>query len=130
MRRIAAATLVALLVSACASSPKVPDGEPRITRNVITHDEIVAADRPGGTAWDLVSRMRPQFLSSRGVNSFRDGVSRGPVVYLDGSRYGETESLKTISADQVMRVEFMSGPNATTRYGMDHAGGAILITTH
>ena|SRR5215217_4597805 len=128
MRRFAAALAFAL--TACASTPR-GDGSTALShrRDVITAEEIQATKRPGGTAWDVVSSIRPQFLNSRGPTSFRSSVSAGPIVYLDGARYGEVESLKTINADLVQRIEFMSGPNATTRYGTDHAAGAILILT-
>jgi hypothetical protein len=29
-----------------------------------------------------------------------------------------------------MEIRYMSGADATTRYGMNHSGGVILIKTH
>jgi outer membrane cobalamin receptor len=51
------------------------------------------------------------------------------TVYLDGAKYGDTQSLKLINGEHVSRVQYLNGSEATTRYGTDHVGGAILITT-
>lgn len=45
-------------------------------------------------------------------------------------RFGETvDSLRQLSADQIYRIQYINASDATTRFGTDHFGGAILITT-
>ena len=134
MHRIAAAGVVALLV-ACSSATTSSGGASRSSRNSITYEEVQTARRPGSTAWDLISSLRPLYLTSRGMTSLGSAssgvssISAVAVVYVDGSRYGDLQSLKTLNADTVHHVEYMNAADATTRYGTDHSGGAILIYT-
>lgn len=134
MRRIAAAGLLAFAV-ACSSA--TTSGGPRTgsNRNVITYEEIQASRQAGWTAWDLISTLRPLYLKSRGMTSLGNpaaGVSTIAaiaVVYVDGARYGDLQSLKGLSVENIRRIEYMSASDATTRYGTDHNGGVILIST-
>jgi hypothetical protein len=62
-----------------------------------------------------------------------------PSLYVDGVRveysYGDdlthvfTETLRRIPAADIDKIEFLSGPQATLRFGTDSPNGAILITT-
>lgn len=51
------------------------------------------------------------------------------VVYLDGVRYGRVESLRNLNLEEIREIEFIDAGDATTRFGTDHLGGAILIRT-
>jgi outer membrane cobalamin receptor len=63
-----------------------------------------------------------------------------PSVYVDGVRveyaFGDdftriwTATLSRIPASQIDKIEFLSGPEATLRYGTDSPNGAIMITTY
>jgi hypothetical protein len=134
MVRIGATALAALLV-ACSSATTSSGAGPRSNRNVITAEEIQAARRPGSTAWELISALRPLYLTSRGITSLGNAssgvgsVSAVAIVHLDGSRYGDLQSLKDLNADTVHHVQYMNAADATTRYGTDHSGGVILIYT-
>jgi hypothetical protein len=41
----------------------------------------------------------------------------------------EFDALRTIALADVLDVTFLSGPDATTRYGTGHVGGALLVRT-
>ena len=76
------------------------------------------------TAYDAVLRLRPNALSSGAGRSF------WPTVYLDGLRMGGTEELSRIPAADIIRIEFLTPIEATTRFGPNgRNGGAILLTT-
>jgi hypothetical protein len=122
-----AALLIALSFAACGPPP--PGGLAPVDRDFIGRVEIDDTKLPGWSAYDLILKLRPQFLRNRGATSFRNTDSGEPAVYLDGVRYGKPESLKQISADQVQSVQFLSAADATTRFGTDNASGAILIQT-
>ena len=49
------------------------------------------------TAYDVVKRLRPQFLQSRGPVSIANPTPTTPVVYLDGMRYGDVSALAGIT---------------------------------
>ena len=136
MRRIAAAALLVFAVACSSATTSSSSGAPRASnRNVITYDEIQATRQTGWTAWDLVSTLRPLYLKSRGMTSLGNAsagissIAAVAVVYVDGSRYGDLQTLKTLGIDSIHRVEYMSASDATTRYGTDHPGGAILVFT-
>ena len=128
MRRLAIRALLIVSVTAC-SAPKHSSG-PSLQRNVITFAEIQAATVPTSNLWDFIATARPHFLRDRGVSSFRDPAPVRAVVYLDNSMLGDIQVLKTINLSSVKLIQYMSGADATTRYGMGHSGGAILISTH
>jgi outer membrane receptor for ferrienterochelin and colicin len=50
-------------------------------------------------------------------------------VVVDGARFGELEELRRIPAEDVERIHFLRGPDATTIYGTGYGGGAIEVTT-
>lgn len=122
----AAAILISL---ACGSAPMpVVMGAPG-HRDVLFDAEIQSSRVPGMSAYDLVAHLRPEYLRSRGTNSFRDTTPLTAVVYIDDLKYGSVEQMKNLSAERVFQVRYLSAADATTRFGMDHGGGAILITT-
>ena len=98
-------------------------------RYYIGYEEISATKTPGSNAWDLISQLRPSFLRTRGTASFRDMSQVGAIVYLDGIRYGKLESLRNLNIEEIRDIEFISAGDATTRFGTDNLGGAILIRT-
>jgi hypothetical protein len=128
MKKLFAA--VAVLISlGCGSAPMpVVVGAPG-HRDVLFDAEIQSNRMPGMTVYDLVAHLRPEYLRSRGSNSLRDTTPPTAIVYLDGSRYGSIDQMKSLSADRIFQIQYLSAANATTRFGMDHTGGAILITS-
>lgn len=128
IRNLFAISLLAIVLG-CGSAPVSKESMPAGSRNLVEYEEIQAARTPGWTAWDLISQVRPQFLRSRGAMSLRDAVHITAVVYLDNILYGDLEVLKTIASEPICRIEFINAADATTRFGTDHAGGAILIKT-
>lgn len=88
------------------------------TGNRIVQEELVALGQLD--ALQAVQRLRAQWLRSRGGDA--------AVLYVDGTRRGAADELRFIRADEVMRMEFLSPNDATTRFGTGHTGGAILVT--
>ena len=130
MRPATGALVLLALVVGCSSAkgPPSPSGV-FDKRNLITFEEIKAAKTPGGNAFELIERLRPAFLRSRGATSIVDLTPVRAKVSLDGVRYGELESLKSVNVEEIREIEFIDVGDATTRYGRGHPGGAILIRT-
>ena len=124
--RLLAAALCALAL-ACAGAQR--QRGPRLAHdpNLITADEISGISAM--TAYDVVKRLRPHFLVSRGPTSIADPRPTTPVVYLDGIRYGDVSALVGIEASRVASIRFITGPEAQQRFGSDNVGGAILVAT-
>jgi len=115
---------------ACASSGSTPKAS-ESSRDNVTSMEIQATS--ASTAYDLVNKLRPQWLRASGVSSI-GGRATGPVilVYLDGNRIGTLEALRTLSAGGIQTMQFLSATRAAvvlTDIGTDAIAGAISIKT-
>ena len=80
-------------------------------------------------AFEVVSKLRPQFLRSRGRTTITTGASEFPSVFVDGQYYGDLNSLRTIIAPQIKVIHYYNGPDAVTKFGMLYGSGAIEVTT-
>jgi hypothetical protein len=96
---------------------------------MLLQPEIQGARAVGLSAYDLIAQLRPEYLRSRGATSISRPGAGTAVVYLDGTRYGDLQTLRSMSAEQIERVDYLNASEATTRFGTDNTGGAILITT-
>lgn len=116
MRRNLILSFVILLLCGCASTQQT--GSIRRNPNVITAEDIA-----GSTAKDAVEAinlLRPQWLTSRGES---------PTFYLNNSRVGSAEMLRTVQTLNIAEIRYMSSSEATTLFGTGNAGGAIMVKT-
>jgi hypothetical protein len=113
--------LAGLLAVSCAVPPGTDSGS---TADAITREEI---DRgQWADAYDLVSTLRPRWVRGRGPDSF---ANPGQVqVYVDGTRLGDVELLRSLPTVAIERVEWVDPVSSAARWGLDHAHGVILIT--
>jgi hypothetical protein len=79
-------------------------------------------------AFSLVQSLRPQWLRVRGTSSL--ATSEYVRVYLDGSLLGGTDHLRQITTSSISTLQYLDGLQATQRWGLDHGGGAIVVSTH
>ena len=96
-------------------------------RDLITEEEITATSAIN--AYEIVQKLRGNFLSNRGKTTILGKSSATPIVYLDGVRYGEIPSLRNISATTVQSIRLYRAWEAQQRYGNDVMGGVIEVTT-
>jgi len=91
------ASVAVFFALACGSAPMpVVTGAPG-HRDVLFEPEIQTNKMPGMTVYDLIAHLRPEYLRSRGSNSFRDVAPPTAVVYLDGARFGSIEQMKNLA---------------------------------
>ena len=122
MRKPILALLAALTLTACGTGQP---GSPRPNPNQITRVEI---DEAGPSdLYTLVQNLRPIWLRERGATSLTDEI--GVVVYMDGTRMGDTESLRGLHSSNAETMQFYNDQRATARFGLGHVNGAILVTT-
>jgi hypothetical protein len=93
----------------------------------ITAIEIQSLDG-AKTAWDVVKALRPQFLRPRPSGSVRNRQPVPIAVYVDGVYRGGTEVLTQLQANAIAEILWLSGTDATTRFGTNHESGAILVS--
>jgi hypothetical protein len=109
---------------ACASSGTAGTAVRR-EPNLITEQEIAASSESNG--FDVVSKLRPMFLKTRGRSTINSGGTEYASVFLDGQYYGELSSLRNILANQIHEIRYLSGPDAVSKYGMRYGSGAVDV---
>jgi hypothetical protein len=118
--------LAVLTLPACATT----GGGSGTRRNpdLITSEELREVEASTQNLLQVVQRLRPLWLRERGSNF--SGESYPPIVYVDGSRYGELNALANIKTSEAESIAYMNPRDATTRFGTGHGGGAIMVRIH
>ena len=130
MRRVAFVSLLCLSALSCSAATSGSGALTGKSRDYITEEEIASRSGIATYAWDVISQLRPHFLSSHGPASLREPDPPRATVYVDELYYGPLESLKSLTAVGIKNIQVLSPYDATTRFGTNHVGGAILIRTH
>lgn len=94
--------------------------------NVIRIDEAQSVE--AGSAYELVRKLRPSFLASRGPTTILGTSSAYPTVFVDGIRYGTIGSLAAIPASWIAEVRLYR-TSAPPQFGSDNMSGVLAITT-
>ena len=124
--RFARSIVTAIVLGACATPGGGTSGRTR-DRTILTAQDL--APYAKRTLFDVISLERPAWLATRGTAGLSVQDPEDIVVYRDGTRLGGRDHLRDVTADVVASVQFLSGPEAQSRYGMNHQYGAIVITT-
>lgn len=125
-RRVFVVIAVASLVGCASAAPR-----DHTDSKALFQDEI-AKSGIGGSAYDVISRLRPAFLISRGQSTLGTGTgptSPYPNVFLDGVVYGDIATLRNIDAAQIAEVRMYQAWEAQTKFGMGNNSGVIAIIT-
>jgi hypothetical protein len=131
LKSLALLALATLVVAPVALAQDAPERR-RNAPNLITAEEIAERAPTAQSAQEIIERLRPQWLRpGRGTQRASGELYTRPQlqVYLDGTRQQGVEVLRTVLREFVKELRFMSGIDATARYGLDHEMGAVLITT-
>ena len=110
-----------IAISACAHSAQLD--EPRARNNVLTREEIAAA--PVGNAYEALDRLRPSFLRPHPTGG-RPATAYA-TVFIDGVRRGTPDVLRSVAANSIAEIRYLTAADATTRYGLDVQGGVIDV---
>ena len=107
-------------LAGCASGGGDTDGTPRRSTNRIVREELVPLQQLD--CYQAIQRLRANWLRTRGGSQ--------PQIMVDGSRQaGGLDVLRSYRAADIDEMQFVSGTDATTRYGTGYDGGVILLTT-
>jgi outer membrane cobalamin receptor len=125
LARLLVTVLVGVLL---ACSPPNTRSRGGADPQIITEEEIEASRAP--TAYEVIQKLRANFLSYRGETSLNRSTSHPyPTVYVDGQEFGPLSSLRNIPASQVATIRLYRSWEATTKFGTGHPGGVIAVTT-
>lgn len=120
--------LPTLLLTRIATAQEVK--KVRYDPDRIYADEVAARASDAKTAYDIIKRLRPQFLRQRGSGSIRNYNPVPVRVYVDGILQSrDVSALNEIMAHSVVEISYLNGSDATTRFGTGYENGAILVTT-
>lgn len=94
---------------------------------LISGGEIQEASGGVANAYDLVQRLRPRWLQSRGERS--TVLATRIAVYRDGQRLGGPDELRLILVADLEEIRYMDSAQAgrLPGTGSDHVEGAILV---
>jgi len=115
--------LISAFLIECAST--TGEKSTRGSRYVITLEEITESSATN--AYEAIQILRPGLLNRDQRRSVDMWSQTGVVVYVNELRYGNKESLRAISASQIAEIKYLTGSEATLKFGSDHGGGAFLI---
>lgn len=117
--------LVAAASLACASGHPSTPRPPRVNPRLITTEEL--RESRANTAMDAIQFLRPNWLQRGGALSMRSDTEI--AVYLNDSRLGGVETLRSLEVRSIETIRFYDGPTAQARFGLDNQHGAIQVTT-
>lgn len=128
MRTVALAPmLTALLLWGCASGGTTPDSRASPERHRLSYEELQAL--PPTNAYEAVRQLRPAWLRSR-AGTLRTATGRvPPQVFLDGRPFGALVALYDFGTKTIQEIQFISGTDATIRYGTGYPGGIINVVS-
>jgi hypothetical protein len=109
-------------IISCASAGSTSGSRTSPTR--ITRSEIYSAN--ASNAYELISRLRPDWLRAQPTASVGGGVVRSQsiLVYLNRQRLEDLDALKTISVGGIDSAEWIDASRVQTVLS-DIPGGAI-----
>jgi hypothetical protein len=113
----------------CATAPSRA-GPTSVTSkaNFLGAEEIANAYADARSAWDAIARLRPNWLAARGVTSLVDGGAGTDyaVIFVDGQRYGDLNSLKMIQAYQVGSAQYYDVTQAGATFGIRGGASGVI----
>lgn len=94
----------------CASTPASARSDP----DEMTREEI--REYAGiSNVYDLLIRARPRWLRTRGASRSDLGAGGGIIeVYVNGSRYGTVDALRTMATEGISSIRYVSGSRLAT----------------
>jgi hypothetical protein len=121
--------LAVAVIVGCASSGNPGERPAPIRTSVLTAEEIANTHADLNTAYDALSRLRPNWLAPHGAMSANAQTSPYASVFVDGQLQGDVNSLKNIPAYYIATVSYYDVTQAGARFGV-RAGttGAIEVS--
>jgi hypothetical protein len=81
------------------------------------------------TAYDVIARLRGEYLRDRGPTSLVLPSQNRPIVFLNEQEYGALDVLHDVRADDLTEIRFYPGPDAVTKFGSRYSGGVIQLVS-
>ena len=125
LRALFLVTLTTTAVGGCAGATQQATSD-KPSRNQLTRDQLAAANTTN--LYDAISKVRPEWLSTRGPTSVTNSTPTSVDVFMNGSMLGKAEYMKELGILDVTTVRYWDAASASARFGMGHPRGVIEIT--
>jgi hypothetical protein len=120
----------AVLMLGCASTVPDPTTSSSTRQsNVLSADEIMTTHADVNSAYDAIQRLRPNWLVPHGVttsNMGQAGATQYPTVFVDGQRYGDLNTLRSIPAYHIGSITYYDVTQAGGRFGIQGGGSGVI----
>ncbi len=115
-----------LAVAGCATGGSAGDPEEASPdRDVLTEADLEGIGEL--SVYEAVRRLKPNWFRPRGQSTLMG--EEGLRIYLDGSFYGDADSVRNIMVQNIQEIRFLDSRAATLRFGTGHTVGALLLTS-
>jgi hypothetical protein len=119
-----AALSLALTLGGCASGGTRTRASSSST--ILTQEQLASAN--SDNLYDVISKLRPEWLTSRGTTSATDMTPTSVDVYMNGTMLGKAEYLREMRLSDVTQVRYWDAGQASARFGMGHPRGVIEVS--
>jgi hypothetical protein len=124
---LAAVAAIVGCASSSTSDPPLGRQSP-IRTGALTAEEIANTHADINTAYDALSRLRPNWLAPHGAMSSNTNLSNYATVFVDGQLQGDVNALRSIPSYYVAEVHYYDVTQAGARFGVRAgAAGAIEV---
>jgi hypothetical protein len=114
-----------LLLTACATA-RTETGSGNRASNRVTQEQLAATNAE--TLYDAISKLHPDWLTTRGPSSVSDPTPTSASVFMNGSLLGRVDYLRQMRVLDVTEVRYWESGPAAARFGMGHPRGVIEVT--
>ena len=97
-------------------------------RNLLTAQEIAAANADASSAYDAVARLRPIWLTRHGTTSIMAESTETEVarVFVNGQHYGDVGTLRNIPASNVADIRYYGVSESGVKYGLQGGHNGVI----
>lgn len=133
LRRVALLALSTVTLACWRSADVDADTAPEPVnhdRSVITDEELRA--NHDQYLYEIVQRLRPEWLRTRGVSSIATGIAGNAdpdlvLVYVGQVRVGGPDVLERLQTSAATSLKYFTAAQAQQRFGPGHPNGAIQV---
>lgn len=128
-----------LFLAACAGGPPPqasPSAEgaaigsaPSRNLNRITREELSDPSLVGTDLMQVIRRMRPQFLMTRGTVSKSNAAAGAVQLSLDGGSLQPLSNLNALRVEEVQEVRYFNASEAAQKFGSTASSGPVIMVT-
>ena len=124
MHTVFSSVLLTLALMGCAGVPS--SGGSSGGPNLISSEQLRHVDLGNLSALEIIQRVRPRWLQSRGSLISGQMLAR---VRVDGAAYRGFDDLRNMRGSNIDEMRYLNARDATTRFGTGYDGGVILVVT-